>query len=101
MNDKLLNMLGLCRRAGKLICGFDPVVQSVRDKNAKIVIAASDLSPKTLKELEYILKATDVPLCFSELTLDEIQFAIGRRTGVISTEDKNFAATFKSLLQSV
>ena len=29
MNDRLLSILGLCRRAGKIVIGTDPVIESV------------------------------------------------------------------------
>lgn len=89
--SKLTDMFGLCKRAGKLVTGFDAVKDSIRKGKAWVVIIASDLSEKTIKELEYNLEDTDTPLYRAQETLDEINFALGRRTGVISIEDENLA----------
>ena len=37
MADKLMSLLGLCRRAGKLVLGNDPVIDSINLKKAKLV----------------------------------------------------------------
>ena len=49
MNDRLLSLLGIARRAGKLTMGFDPVAEDVAKHKAKLVLTASDLSERTLK----------------------------------------------------
>ena len=40
-------MLGLARRAGKLVCGFDASVEAAANAEAKGMIAAVDISEKT------------------------------------------------------
>lgn len=89
--SKLTDVFGLCRRAGGLITGFDPVCESISAGKAKIVILAADISEKTKKEILFALKGKNIPLYRADETLDEINFAIGRRTGVICIEDENLA----------
>ena len=38
MNDRLMNMLGLCARAGKLVTGEKAVVQAIRAKSAMVAV---------------------------------------------------------------
>ena len=52
MNDKFLNFLGLCRRAGKMKIGCDTVIESVNLGNSHLVIMASDISENTKKTTE-------------------------------------------------
>lgn len=54
MNDKLLSLLGLARRGGKLSSGFDAVSNSIKRRKARLVLIASDISQKTQKELVYL-----------------------------------------------
>ena len=46
MNDRILSLLGLCRRAGKLVIGADPTIDSINKGKSKIVIFADDFSKK-------------------------------------------------------
>lgn len=52
MKDKLLGMLGLCRRAGKVSIGADRCSKSIQNGGAKLVILASDASQNTRKSIE-------------------------------------------------
>ena len=38
MNIPMMNMLGLCARAGKLVTGEKAVVQTIRAKNAQVAV---------------------------------------------------------------
>lgn len=40
MNDRILSLLGICKRAGKLITGADTTIDSIRKSKAKLVIFA-------------------------------------------------------------
>lgn len=99
--SKFTDTLGLCRRAGKLITGFDPVLDSVKKGKAGAVIIAADLSPKTEKEIRFALEGKNIPIYKTNDTLDEINFALGRRTGVITSEDENFTKLMCALCKSV
>ena len=96
MNERLAGLLGMARRAGRLIAGFDAVKESVLSGRAQLVLLACDLSPKTEKELHFALGEDVTPLPVG-LTKDEIGHAAGwnRPVGVIATEDHGFAAAMK------
>ena len=53
MVTKLLSMLGLARRAGKLESGFDAAVIAAREGKAALLLAARDISEKTFQNLRY------------------------------------------------
>ena len=46
MNDRILSLLGICKRAGKLITGADTTIDSIRKSKAKLVIFANDFSKR-------------------------------------------------------
>lgn len=93
MNDRLNGILGMARRAGRLIAGFDATVDAVKAGRAQLVLLAADLSPKTEKELRFAAEDA-VPLLSVGLTKEEIGHAAGygKPVGVVATEDKGFAA---------
>ena len=52
MNDRLLSLLGLCRRAGKIVIGADPVIDSVLNGKSYVVLMAKDFSHNSKKSVE-------------------------------------------------
>ena len=44
--DKLLSMLGLARRAGKIEPGFDAAVSAARGRKAAVLLCAQDMSER-------------------------------------------------------
>ena len=98
--SKTLSTLGLCRRAGKLIYGFDAVAEAVKPPDGKVsgVLVASDLSEKTKKEIRYECGKAEVPVTELPETLDDIKQVIGKRTGVLAVLDDGL---YKSVVGSI
>ena len=46
MNSKIINLLMICRKAGKLVMGYDSAKESAEKGKACLIITASGLSPK-------------------------------------------------------
>ena len=93
-------MLGLARRAGKLPMGHDMVIDAVKKRKAKLIVFASDISPRLADEVS---RATDsflpaVPCVSIEETMNEIHFSLGYRAGVMAVNDMNFANRIIELL---
>lgn len=98
MEDKILNLLHLARKAGKLQFGFDACERSCFSSQAKLVIYASDLSPNTQKNLIKIIQANNVKSI--ELSTKKNfgnTFKI-RETGIMIVNDSNFAKGILSLI---
>ena len=53
MNDPVLRMLGLARRAGKLAFGDELVREACMEKKARCVMAASDAGESTAKKAAF------------------------------------------------
>ena len=88
---ELLNTLSLCRRAGKLIMGFDPVKAAVAAGQAKAVLLASDLAPRSKKEVRFFCRDTGLSPIESPFTLDDIKNKFGRRAGIFAITDQGLA----------
>ena len=94
MTDKNLGRLGLAKRAGRVAAGFDPALTAVRDGTAKLVLLASDLSEKTLKEWRFATERHTVPTRTLPHGKAAIGMALGayREVGIVAVCDEGFAA---------
>ena len=106
--QKLGNMLGLARKAGKLAYGTERVLECIRSKRPRLVLAAADISENTRKRLvnccthysgEYGYKIEYIEL---ELTMDALSHYVGQRGSVSSVclEDKGFTDAVRKLIGS-
>lgn len=98
MTDKLLNFLGLCRRAGKLTVGNDVVIDDVVKGNSKLVIVASDISKNTEKKILLNCHKCNVKVLKLNRTKDELSYAIGKYSTVVSVTDQGFAQKLAQLI---
>ena len=90
-NSKILSTIGLCKRAGKLMWGFDVVGEAIQSGEAKVVVIASDLSPKTKKEVELAAQKGGVQVLPIPHQMDEIWQFINKRAGVLAISDQGLA----------
>ena len=88
MNEKVLSLLGLARRAGKLTMGFDPVVDSVKTGQSRLVLITSDISPKTEKELRFSLRNSEIQLLGIPFDVASTGKALGKAAKIISVDDE-------------
>ena len=99
MNNKLLSLLGLMRRAGKLSLGFDAAAESAETGVSCLILTTADISPKTLKELNYkINNKTDVIALSCDQ--EDIRRAIGKAVKIISINDQGFAQKARLLMET-
>ena len=75
--NKFFSLLGLCKRAGKLVAGEVAAEQAVRKKQAYLLILAQDASKNTKKKFTNSAVYYELPL--AEVgTKEELGRAIGR-----------------------
>lgn len=100
MPKKYLSMLGMARRAGKLSMGHDTAMNSLRNHKANLIIFASDVSERLIKEFNCACEKfyPDLQVVRIDETIDEIQFALGYKAGVITVDDNNFSGRIKELI---
>ena len=89
--SNLTGLLTICRKAGRLVMGFDPMKDALTEGKACAVIVASDISPKTEKEVRFFSGKKEIPVEKTSLTLNDIYFALGKKAGIITICDKGFA----------
>lgn len=89
--SNITGLLTICRKAGKLVMGFDPMKDALAGGKACAVIIASDISPKTEKEVRFFSGKQNVPVARTAMTLDEVYYALGKKAGILTICDKGFA----------
>ncbi|MFC6206231.1 MULTISPECIES: L7Ae/L30e/S12e/Gadd45 family ribosomal protein [Levilactobacillus] len=96
--EQALQLLGLVRRAGKLVTGESFVLAAVRDSSAKLVLLASDTGKSSQKQFRDKTTSYNVPLNES-FTKDQLSTAIGSARTVIAITDPGFVRKMQQLLQ--
>ncbi|PID78963.1 hypothetical protein CSA17_02690 [bacterium DOLJORAL78_65_58] len=98
-NQKLLALLGLARRAGKLALGFSAVEQLVRKPGRTMVIAASDMGAAQKSKVQRFENLAG--LVDDALTGRQMAAAFGREKLVIAgVNDPGFVKGIKKLLDA-
>lgn len=89
---KLIRMLGLAQKAGKVRSGEFGAEESVKTGKARLCLLAKDASDRTRKHMDDICAYRDIPLLYTELTKDELGHSLGRdERSSLTIEDIGFA----------
>lgn len=90
MTDKILGMMGLAKRAGRLLGGQEMVLDAIRSGDAEIVIITTDASENTKKLIRDKCAYYHVPV---------FEYGTKMNFGNVSMAicDKNFADAVKKL----
>lgn len=98
--EKFLSMLGLCRRAGKVIIGTPLVTSILPSGKVKVVFYTSDASENTKKRITDKCKFYNTNCVMVEITSDDIGKMVGMSTPVcvIGVIDDNFSKQLNALI---
>lgn len=99
MQKQELSTLSLARRAGKLVLGFDKVVEEMKNGRVKAVFFSSDLSEKSCKELCFAAQKYRLQPLQLDVQMEEVQHACGKRSGIFALCDEGFAKKLSALAQ--
>lgn len=96
-SEKIFGLLTMCRKAGRMTMGFDSVKESILTHKARLILIASDLSPKTEKEVRFFASKGNIPVTAIDAGISDIGYGIGRKTGIIAVCDEGFAMKLTEL----
>ena len=96
---ELLNTNTLCRRAGKLIIGYDQDKAPVAAGQAQAVLLAIDLAPRSKKEVRFFCRDTGLSPVEAPFSLDDIKDKFGRRAGILAITDQGLAQKTVSIVE--
>ncbi len=100
MNNKLAGLLGIARRAGHILIGFDAVRAALLANKTQLILLASDCSPKTEKELRFAGRDTHCPILAVDASKEDLARALGlqKPVAVLATDDVGFASGFAATI---
>ncbi len=91
INNKILGLIGLAMKAGKISFGSDSVEEDIMKRKVKLVIIANDSSERTKNKFINITKNYNIPLIIDG-NINEISKTIGKvNKAIIGIKDTNFA----------
>ncbi|MBR4116511.1 MAG: ribosomal L7Ae/L30e/S12e/Gadd45 family protein [Clostridia bacterium] len=92
MNNKALTLLGFASKAGKLQFGLQKTNESIKNNKTKLVVTACDVSDKSKKEISFFAHNKNINVVtLSDITIEKLSAAVGRKCGIISVNDGGFA----------
>ena len=100
-SKKYISMLGMARRAGRLSMGHDTALGAVKGGKAKLVVFASDISARLIKEFELACaNAKEATPCIQiEETINDLHRFLGYKAGVLTVDDINFSTRIYELIR--
>lgn len=95
--QKAINLLGLAKRAGKLVTGTETVIGETNKGKVKAIIMASDVQANTAEKVDRVARKNNIPM-INSFTTDEVSKAIGKKRKVLGLTDVGFT---KALVKKI
>lgn len=90
--NKMLNLLGLAKKAGKLEVGEEPTGAAARAKDARLLLIASDAADNSFRRLKHFADAGACLYAKLPCTKDELGRSVGRTScAMVAVTDIGFA----------
>ena len=101
MRSNTLGVIGLAARARGIVIGTNQVLEVIRNRKAKLVLIASNVSDNTKKNLSDKAKFYSARAEYIDITAEELGKAVGHsNTAAIAFTDENFVKAYeKSLIE--
>ena len=97
-SEKILSLLGFASKAGKLSFGTHATTFAIESNKAKLVLAASDISEKSVKELKFKADKQNIEvLNLSGIDTAALSKRIGKNCGIVAVNDSGFADAIKKI----
>ncbi|HEO0542168.1 TPA: YlxQ-related RNA-binding protein [Streptococcus agalactiae] len=96
-SEKVLNLIGLAQRAGRLITGEELVIKAIQNQQVSLIFLANDAGPNLTKKVtdKSNYYKTEVSTVFSILELSD---ALGKPRKVVAVADAGFSKKMRTLM---
>lgn len=97
-DSKVLGLIGLCTKAGKVCFGRDACIDLIQKNKIRLVVVAVDASDRTKKDIKYICDNNNTKICFYG-TIENLSKAIGKSNkAIIGIKEENFAKQIEKII---
>lgn len=101
LTKNTIGVIGLAARARGIVIGSNQVLEAIRNKKAKLVLIACDVSENTRKNLTDKAKYYSAKTEEIDITTEELGRAVGHsNTAAIAFTDDNFVKAYEKSLSS-
>ena len=91
INNNILGLIGLAKKAGKIAFGADSVEESILKRKVKLVIVSEESSERTKSKFIKLCQNYNIPIIIDG-NIDDLSKTIGKSNkAVIGIKDINFA----------
>lgn len=91
-SEKILSLLGFAAKAGKLSFGTHATTFATESGKAKLVLAAADISEKSVKELRFKADKQNIQvLILDGILAADLSKRVGKNCGIVAVNDDSFA----------
>lgn len=98
INNKLLGLLGICAKAGKVVSGADACLEEMKSNNIKLLIIAEDASDKTKKNYIFYGDKYNIQVAIAG-SVDDLSKAIGKKNrAIIGIKDINLSTEIQKII---
>lgn len=88
MHNKFYQMLGITRKSGKLMCGYNNCLEALKHKKINLIIISDTCSQNTLERFEYLCTDKNVKL-IKKCSGEELSSMLGyEKLSVVGICDK-------------
>lgn len=92
IDNKILGLIGLAMKAGKVCFGADSVEEEVKKRKVKLLIISREASERTKNKFKKINQQYNFPIIIDG-TIEELSKSIGKSNkAIIGIKDINFAS---------
>ena len=97
INNKLLGLLGICAKAGKITSGADACLEDMKTNKLKLLILSEDASDKTKKNYIYYANKYNVPVIIIGNN-EDLSKAVGKKNrAIIGIKDSNLSIEIQKI----
>ncbi len=97
--QKLLSLIGFCKRSGNLSLGTTQVERSIQKKKARLIFFTSDISDGTKKRFENIASENKIDVLSIDLSSTDLLIHTSyKKVVVFSINDKGFCNSFNKVI---
>jgi ribosomal protein L7Ae-like RNA K-turn-binding protein len=93
--QKILNLLGLAQRAGKLASGNETVIAKIKANKVKLLVLAADLKDNSRDKLLLLAHQNHLQIV-DDFSASELSQAIGKKRKVLAVLDAGFSKAILS-----
>lgn len=96
--DKLLSMLGLSKKAGKLLQGFESVTEAALAGKVRLILLTEDLAPRSGNHVQEVALEAGVRCLRIPVNMDDVGYKTGKRAGILGLTDAGFAKAVRKMI---